>query len=516
MTADTTLEGLLATVGPPVLQAVCLPAGPDADAGQPHLFDVTEGITCGPGSVLLAVGCRVGSQRTLALVHDAGAAGVAAVVVKARGDDLGPLTDAALAAGVALLVADDAAPWYHLHGLIASAARSGAVHAPLASVTIGDLFALANAVAAMVGGAVAIEDPQQQVLAYSNLPGQPIDATREAGILGRRVPAEFRQAGTEIWRHRDVKRIELPEIRPRLAVAVRAGTEVLGSIWAVEGEDGFTPDAERLLQDAAHIAALHLLRLRTMSDLARAARSEALRAVLTGRGGGTPGALPSVDTHELTVVGFRPETADETVVERVVELISVYGESFHRNAACLAISGTIYLLLPTAPGADATLLPATAGRVVSRVAESLRIRLRAGIGSTVADLGELARSKDEADRVLQVLAERPDGPAVAGIADVRSRAILLRLQELIAADPQLRSAVVDVMAMHDAERQTQYIATLSAYLDAFGDVPTAAARLVLHQNTFRHRMRRIGELFHVRLDDPDERLVLWLQLRLRD
>jgi len=35
----------------------------------------------------------------------------------------------------------------------------------------------------------------------------------------------------------------------------------------------------------------------------------------------------------------------------------------------------------------------------------------------------------------------------------------------------------------------------------------------LHQNTFRHRMRRATEIFGVNLDDPDERLVLWLLLR---
>ena len=102
---------------------------------------------------------------------------------------------------------------------------------------------------------------------------------------------------------------------------------------------------------------------------------------------------------------------------------------------------------------------------------------------------------------------------MASISDVRTRAILLQLQELIAANPALDLDVLHQMTEHDLQRQTQYVPTLRAYLDAFGDVPTASAKLILHQNTFRHRMRRIAELFDIDLSDPDERLVVWLLLR---
>ncbi len=58
----------------------------------------------------------------------------------------------------------------------------------IAGVPIGDLFALANAIAGMVGGAVTIEDPARRVLAFSTLDDQPIDAARRRSILGRQVP----------------------------------------------------------------------------------------------------------------------------------------------------------------------------------------------------------------------------------------------------------------------------------------------------------------------------------------
>jgi GAF domain-containing protein len=517
----STLESVLASVGPPVLQALCLPTGPDVAAGQPALLDLAEGVTAPAGSLLLAVGCRPGSSQTAQMITDAAAAGLAAVVVKSYGDPLDSAVAAAESAGVALLLVDDSVPWNHLHLMLSATVSGdrGARQEPLSAVVTGDLFALANAVAAMVGGAIAIEDPHQHVLAYSNVPGQPIDEVRQAGILGRRVPPEFRLADLyeQVRRSEGVQRVALPKIRPRLAVAIRAGDEPIGSIWAIEGDGGFPPDAERALADAARLASLHILRLRTTADLERTARAEALRAVLLGRGSPAADALPPVDSYELTVVGFQvvgdPEDPDGTLLARTADLITVFCESVHRKAACLTLSSTVYALLPTPPATDRALLTAMVQRVLSRAGESLRVPLRAGIGSTATDLAAIAQSRDDADRVLQVLAERADGTTVAAIGDVRSRAILLHLQEIIASDPRLRLDVVDTIARHDAEKGSQYIATLRAYLDAFGDVPTASAQLFLHQNTFRHRMRRVSEIFGLNLDDPDERLVLWLLLR---
>ena len=56
--------------------------------------------------------------------------------------------------------------------------------------------------------------------------------------------------------------------------------------------------------------------------------------------------------------------------------------------------------------------------------------------------------------------------------------------------------------------------SLLAYLDAFGDVRSAAAGLHVHPNTLRYRVRRACELSGLDLDDPDQRLVAQLQLRL--
>ncbi|HET6911526.1 MAG TPA: helix-turn-helix domain-containing protein, partial [Mycobacteriales bacterium] len=59
-----------------------------------------------------------------------------------------------------------------------------------------------------------------------------------------------------------------------------------------------------------------------------------------------------------------------------------------------------------------------------------------------------------------------------------------------------------------------YVASVRAFLDAFGDVGAAAARLFVHPNTLRYRLRRVKEVCGLDLSDPDERFVLDFQLRM--
>src|SRR5439155_5493631 len=171
------------------------------------------------------------------------------------------------ASGVALLSIPDEVGWSHFNAVLSGAFRTGgdSLTMPgMASVPAGDLFALANAIAAMVGGAVSIEDPRGRILAYSTLEGQAIDDVRRQGILGRQIidiPTN-REIYSLLWRGEGVIRVE-PEdwnvegFLPRIASPVRAGNETLGSIWVVQGDVPLARDAESTLSHVAAFAALH-------------------------------------------------------------------------------------------------------------------------------------------------------------------------------------------------------------------------------------------------------------------
>lgn len=406
-----------------------------------------------------------------------------------------------------VLVADDELPWNHLLQLLTTAAATG----PRSS----DLFSLANAVAAMVGGAVAIEDPRRRVLAYSSLPDQPIDDARKQGILGRQVPDLPRNDKDYLSVQRAPGVVRFPAaggVLPRLAVAVRSGAELLGSLWVVEGKP-LGAEAEQALLDASRLTALHLLRARAGNDVERRARGELLRGLLDGRSApDLVAARLGIDPlTTVTVLGFAlPDEAvsDELEADALSDLAHVQCSALSPSASVLVQARTLYVLLPAADLPRQRLLKLAAA-VVERAATARHLELSGAVGATVAGLAQVMRSRSDVDAVLRLVAPG----SVAAIEDLLPQVVLLDLRAHLAASPHLRLPELEALLAHDAEHGTPYAQSVAAYLAANADVPLAAESVSVHANTFRYRMRRVRELFGLDLDDPDVRLVTWLQLR---
>jgi hypothetical protein len=152
-----------------------------------------------------------------------------------------------------------------------------------------DLFALADSLADAIGGAVTIEDHRSRVLAYSG-PQQHADPARTETILARRVPERLRAMfeARGVLAHLETSDEPLfvaPDadhgLTGRMAVAVRAGREPLGSVWVVcpEPLDGARL---RALVDGARTVVLHLLRSRASADLERQVESDLVLRLLEG------------------------------------------------------------------------------------------------------------------------------------------------------------------------------------------------------------------------------------------
>jgi hypothetical protein len=529
--ARPTLRLLVERLHPAVLDVVAAPGGLDAEVGDPVILDPADPPDTLRRAIVLAVG--VDSERAqVALLHRLGDLGAVAAVIKHVGIVEDSLREAAADAGVALLLAPPALSWGQLYTLLLTASRtSPAIESAVTEAPLGDLFALANAVAAAVGGATTIEDPSNRVLAYSNL-GHPIDPARQETILGRQVPSDWIQrlhdAGVfrRLWHTDEVVRIEDfiaadAGYLQRIAVAVRAGGELLGSIWVIEGTQPLGAEAERALRDAADIAALHLLRHRSATDVDRQRRTEALVALLEGSDHGQVARdVLGIEAGRATVVvafdvGEQDAEAAVVAAQRLADLVAVYCESYRREATCAPDRGRVYALVPVETDADAEPAVALASAVVDRARQALRLSAQAGVGSAVAGLDGVASSRREADEVLDVLGAMPDRP-VAAIDAVRAQVILHRLRAVAAQNPELSAGRVALLAEQDAAKGTAWAQTLRAYFDAFGDMAAAAAMVNVHPNTFRYRLRRITEVWGLDLDDPDERLVAELQLRFLD
>ncbi|MGH2784146.1 MAG: PucR family transcriptional regulator [Actinomycetota bacterium] len=522
-----TLRRVLDNLGPTVGQIIAAPKGLDVPVADPVIYDPLERSAIDRDAIVLAVATPAEGQAARRLIADAASAGAAVVVFKLHNQPSGVAQDAE-AAGLTIIAVPDEMSWAHLYSLLTRAMpmpEDRGAGPGIAGVPLGDLFALANAIAAMVGGAVTIEDTKARVLAYSTLEGQEIDEPRQYAILGRQVPDTpgVKALYQKLWSSDRVIRFDTVadlDAYPRLAMPMRVAGEALGSIWVIEGRMPLGKEAERALAEAARVAALHMIHVRASRDIERRMRGDLVRSLLEGRGSADAiVARMGIDPREsLAVIAFQLQATEQAQEdlhrERLVDLVALYCEAFRRRAASVSIGRTVYAVLPVPTSMNAERLVVLAQEIVEHAESTLHATLRAAVGSIATGAHELPRARAEADRVLRVLATHPGERTVATIADVGSRAILLELHEIAREHPDITRGRLQTVAEHDAKHRTGYLETLEAYLDAFGDIRDAAERIGVHPNTFRYRLRRLIELFDIKLDDPDDRLVLGLQLRL--
>ncbi|MTD58803.1 PucR family transcriptional regulator [Amycolatopsis sp. RM579] len=437
--------------------------------------------------------------------------------------------------GLALLGLTRGASWTQLAAMLRSLLAEGDIGdiepETLAGVPSGDLFAVANAIAALINAPVTIEDRRSRVLAFSGRQDE-ADPSRVETILGRQVPERFsrtlaaRGVFRELYRSGEPVYVDLVEKRddgvlvPRVAVSVRAGDEILGSIWAaVPGP--LSEERTQALCDAARLVALHMLRIRAGADVERRLRAELLSTALEG-GAGARAALHRLGLAEQPVVvlaqAVLESTVDDAGVEterqRLADGLAMHLSAVHPRAAAALVGDVVYGLIPVArdgDGEDRAVRVAT--DFLDRVGE--RVRAVIGIGPVAHDVSGLAEARASADRALRVLrSDNGAGRRVARLADVHVEALVLELRDLVAARGDRPTGVVARLFAYDEKHNTNLVETLRAWLDAFGDVVAASAAMYVHPNTFRYRLRRLAEVGGLDLADPEARFAAMLQLRV--
>jgi hypothetical protein len=515
----TTLRQLVETVGASTLHVASSPLGLDVRVRTTVVFDVTEPLGVASGALLLASGVRVGDADAVGLLRSAASCGYCAVIVKRRGGDLSAFLSSAAADGLAVLVAADDVAWREIDALLRSALEVGSVDAAIGLPVGDELFVLADAIAMVMGGSVAIEDLERRIVAYSSLPDQRIDHVREQGILGRRVPHDDGnpvQYGHVLAATGVVRFPQLGDELARSAIAIKAGSQPLGTIWAIEDEHGLGDDGEQALVEGALRAALQILRAKNSDGLKLKVDGTTLQRCFDGLLSGPEAAfrLSLPRGCELVLLGFAvvPDVEiSHTMVPRVAGLIGRHIGAYRPDSVLASTPTTVYLLLPGGGMAAALRFASGACRALRSEFDD---QVRVAVGEASTDPTELLSMKREVDDILRATTSHADLPHIARLAQVRARVLLTRVADELVHEPRLRHLGVDTMCAYDRAHGGSYVASVLAWLDHAGDVTAAAAHLDVHPNTLRYRLRRAQTLFGLALDDPDDRLSVWLQLRI--
>ena len=191
----------------------------------------------------------------------------------------------------------------------------------------------------------------------------------------------------------------------RMVVAVRAGRELIGSVW-VACSAQLEGDALSALTDGAHTVALHLLRSRASADLERHVESELVIRLLEGAADAATVAsrlgLPQSRLRVIALQAFVGTDRDAALLLAFERATMGFGWS--RPGRSALAGNTVYSVLP---GDKAK----TARRWVTGLRAALpeQATVLAGI-SGVTDVMELAAARDEADECLALHEMSPQAP----------------------------------------------------------------------------------------------------------
>ncbi|WP_274645441.1 helix-turn-helix domain-containing protein [Microbacterium sp. C7(2022)] len=596
-----TLGRVLDDLGDTLLDLVVGESGDPREIGGLVIHDPLDEVTLPRRALVLGVGLGDPGEIQVLLEELAERDAIGLIL---RGpipaDDA--MRQASARGGVSLLSLRRGASWSHLAALLRSLLTGdlGSMETEtLGGIPSGDLFAVANAVAALVDAPVTIEDRESRVLAFSGRQDE-ADPSRIETILGRQVPERYASVLTERGVFRELLRSDEP-IRvepvaledggftvPRFAVAVRAGDEYLGSIWVAVAGD-LNAERRASLRDSATLVALHLMQVRAGADVQRRLHTDLISSALEGGASAQPAlARLGLGDQPLLVLGVTLLDAPEPTVDvaraadrsRLADAFSMHLAAAQPGATAALVGDVVYGLVPlpgaagrggagggvrpggrgvaargaaagrgsggAAAGRGSTAAretsavrgtaSAAAGRDIERSAagaasvdhaeerarricddflERVGRRLSAvvGIGPVAADIAALPRARATVDQVLRVLREGGTVRA-APLSDVQTETLVLELRDHALARGDTPTGPVARLMEYDAEHSGDLVDTLRAWLDAFGDVSTAAARLFVHPNTFRYRLRRIAEVGGIDLDDPEQRFAAMLQLRV--
>ncbi|MFE0027545.1 PucR family transcriptional regulator [Amycolatopsis sp. NPDC059021] len=506
-------------VGPTLLHALQLPEDPPAVADV-VIAEPGGSPSFSGGDLVLGVAITEAADAA-ELVKASARQGAAAVLLKPPLAAKPTVKRAAKSAGIALVQVHAATSWAQLVWLLRTVLDALADESESlengGDPGSGDLFRLADAVAAVVDAPVTIEDTNSRVLAYSARQDL-TDPARVATIMGRRIPddvlARFRSRGVFRELSRGRQTIFVPAQRdgtlPRLIVPIRMGGELLGSMWAVVAGP-VSEERAAAFADAAPVVALHLLRRRAHTDAQRRATAELLRAVLEGRA--TPRkAMAELDLsdepHRVVVIEVAGGDGRDAEGPRLA-LLERISQGIGRRPVATELGGLLYAVVPdtTGPGGWRELRTALNEQPAKRRGGTLR-----AAAGAAGEIGDLAVSRAQADEALGLLRADLVDEHVVAFEEVWTALALHRAATSGAAAKVADLGPLKALHTHDQANRAGYVDTLYEWLRHPGDPRAAAKELRIHPNTLRYRMRRLLELVPLDLDDPDVRLALITQL----
>jgi sugar diacid utilization regulator len=401
---------------------------------------------------------------------------------------------------------------------------------------------LIDDVGRLLGGTVTCSNMNRELLAATPV-GEDVDPVRQRYILRRVAPLsadeqKLRERYMPLILHSDwpIKVPASPDIgySGRIIMRVALDGDAFGVLSVAEAGRVLGQQDYALIRDAAQAAARILSKRHAAQREASHLRREFLEDIVHGRmpdaGSLRAGAIAiglQVDgTQQVVVVAIanpaslrvgvqqQPPSPQRRSRKRLEEIVRLEAAAVDSDML-FATHETSMVVLVNLDSFNASDRPGVcldlATRIIHRVPAFLSgVTVSVGIGRQVQSFDQVAESFRQAQLAAQLATSVLGG----------SRAIhydnlgVYRLLYAIKAQEHVVPEALQRVADYDLKHNTEYVATLAAYFGTMGRLTLAAERLRIHRRTLEYRMSRIEAISGISPDDPEQRLVLELGIKL--
>jgi PucR family transcriptional regulator, purine catabolism regulatory protein len=300
---------------------------------------------------------------------------------------------------------------------------------------------------------------------------------------------------------------------------------VAGYLSLVDSHETLDEFDRLVLAYGADVCAIELAKGRAIAFAVEQARGDWVQMWLSG----TPGDDDMMTTRAQQA-GFNPATTYVVVVFRAMtdtgatlpleSLLPLVRDDMTRRQVEGAVGQYVDVIVALYPLENAA-QSVRVRRQVDEVREQLATRtpsglVAAGMSRPASGLSALREAYREAKDAVSIANELGDREQTTFYGDLKLYQLLLALKERnLEHLRRFYSETLAPLAEHDERKQGDLIRTLNGFFEANGNLAKAAIDLDVHRNTLVYRLERISELTGLNLDDPDNRLILHLALKVQ-
>ncbi len=403
--------------------------------------------------------------------------------------------------------------------------------------TFGTLESFVDRVSEVLQCPVTLEDAHHHLLAYSRHNNH-TDSARIETIMRRRVPEKVIY---RLWKDGIIPKLlktkepllikERAEIGlgARVAISIWRGEEVLGFIWVLEVNRKLNADSLKLLKKAASVAQSLLLQRQRKKNNIKEDSQELFWKMLTGHKLNEQKIMDTAMELKIslptnfTVAVFRFTDHISEQLEQKVTYFFKTSEKVYvpfytiegKDIIVLAGANTQSEQLEDTHSAQLKVYKEFILMLQKNMSEHVGVfDLNTGFGGIYNSYQCVAKSYQEAKAVLEVHVKfAEDTKEIFGYQELGVYQFLdILLNER--SQNGLDNIMIKKLTEYDLQYNTQLIETLKTYLEENENSVQAAEKLHIHVNTLSYRLKRIAEITGMDLSKPNQKFMIYLDLKL--